>query len=438
MLDPHHFQQADRSQRSLVNTRLRSTSRFDWGLSALEIDTERLINGDFVIRVAKGILPDGLPFDIPGESEPPAGRPIQDIFSPTQEKLVAYLAVPAERSGGTNVLLEGADRRRETRYVAGQTTVVDETTGADERIIEVGHLNVSVRFGGEPMESYVTLPIAEIVRDATGSFKLREEFVAPSVTLAASGRLQAVASRLAERLFARYDELAARWRSARSQRELTPADVTAQALLTAVAEFAPRVEHLRATRAHPEALYHTLLGLAGRLTAAVPDAQVTPRDFPAYSHAELSEPLARLTEIIEQMLGGAAPRANYTRVSLERRSKNLNYAALDSRILNGGQLFLAARHPEFDADRLRTDLPNMLRVASPDTIDAVLRSYTRALPLEVARNIPSALPVDARAGYFELQRRGPFWDAIRSAGALAVFVPSEFAGAELELIALDA
>jgi type VI secretion system protein ImpJ len=438
VLDPHHFQQADRFQRAQINARIRGASRFDWGLLALEIDTERLTNGDFVIRAARGIMPDGLPFDVPGETEPPAGRPIQEIFPATQEKLVAYLAVPAERAGGTNVLLEGADRRRETRFVAGQMTVEDETTGADERVIEVAHLNVSVRFAGEPMESYVTIPVAEIVRDVTGSFKLRDDFVPPAVTLAASGRLVAVASRLAERLFARHDELATRWRSARAQRELTPADVTAQALLSAVAEFAPRVEHLRATRAHPEELYHTLLGLAGRLTAAVPDAQVAPRDFPAYSHADLSAPLARLTEIIEQMLGGAAPRANYTRVALERRSKNLAHAALESRILDGGQLFLAARHPEFEADRLRSELPNMLRVASPDTIDAVLRSYTRALPLEATRNLPSALPVDARAGYFELQRRGPFWDAIKAAGAVAVFIPSEFAGAELELLALDA
>jgi type VI secretion system protein ImpJ len=125
-------------------------------------------------------------------------------------------------------------------------------------------------------------------------------------------------------------------------------------------------------------------------------------------------------------------------VTLERRSENLSHATLDSRVLDGGLLFLAARHPQFDAERLRNDLPAMLRVASPDTIDAVLRSYTRALPVEAARHIPSALPVDARAGYFELQRRGPFWDAIRDAGALAVFVPSEFAGTDLELLALDA
>jgi type VI secretion system protein ImpJ len=113
-----------------------------------------------------------------------------------------------------------------------------------------------------------------------------------------------MATRLAERLFAKHAELSERWRSAGSQRELTPADVTAQALLSAVAEYAPRIEHLRTTGAHPEALYQTMLGLAGRLSAAVPQAPAGPRDLPAYRHGEASGAFTRLAEIIEQMLGG--------------------------------------------------------------------------------------------------------------------------------------
>jgi type VI secretion system protein ImpJ len=438
VLDPHHLQQWDRHQQATLNARLRAVTRFDWGLLALEVDEERLANGDLVVTAARGVMPDGLAFDLPAEAELPAPRPVQEAFPSTQERLAVVLATPALRPGGTNVLLEGAERRRETRFTAEQVTVEDETTGGDERTIEVARPNLSVRFGGEPMESYVTLPIAEVVRDGSGTFRLREEFVPPALTLAASRRLDGLAGRLAERLYARHAELAARWRQVTAQREISPADVTAQALLSAIAEFAPLVDHHRRAGSHPEAFFQTLLALAGRLSAAALEAAVTPRDLPAYSHAEPSSGFASLGEAIERMLGGAAPRANYTRVPLERRTGNLSHATLDASLLNGtGVLFLAARHPEFDPERLRQDLPHMLRVASPDTIDAVLRSYTRALPVEVTRQLPSALPVDARAGYFELQRRGPFWDAIRDAGALAVFVPSEFAGTDLEILALD-
>ena len=55
--------------------------------------------------------------------------------------------------------------------------------------------------------------------------------------------------------------------------------------------------------------------------------------------------------------------------------------------------------------------------------------------LQAAPTPPSGLPVDPRAAYFVPRRSGPFWDAIRDAGAMALFTPSEFADAEFELLA---
>lgn len=438
VLDPHHLQQMDRHQRTTLNARARASSRFDWGFTSLEIDEERLANGDFVLRAARGILPDGLWVDMPGETALPSPRPIQDLFPPTRDVLSVFLAVPAERPGGADILLSGADQRRETRFSAITTQVVDETTGSEERPIEVAKTNVSIRVTGESLDAYVTLPLAEIVRDASGHYHLREGFVPPVLRIGAAAQLSTLANRLSERLFAKHAELAARWRSAGAQRELTPADVTAQALLNTVAEFAPRIEHLRASNAHPEDLYREMLGLAGRLSAAVPEASVSPREFPAYAHSDPSQGFETLSAIIERLLGGAAPRANYTRIPLVQVSEGLSTAQLDSAVLSGNALFLAVRHASMSSDELANGLSPILRVASPDTIDAVLRSYTRALPVEVATRLPSALPVDGSAAYFELKRAGPFWDSIRDVGALSVFIPSEYAAADLELLAIGA
>lgn len=438
VLDPHHLQQMDRHQRTMLQARLRAAQRFDWGFTALDIDEERLTNGDFVLRSARGVLPDGLWVDMPGETPLPAARPIHDLFPPTRDVLTVFLAIPAERTGGANILLNGTEQRRETRYSALTTQVVDETTGAEERPIDVAQTNVSIRVAGETLDAYVTLPLAEIVRDASGHYRLQDGFIPPVLRIGASAQLAALSNRLSERLFAKHAELAARWRSAGAQRELTPADVTAQALLNTVAEFAPRIEHLRASNAHPEDLFREMLGLAGRLSAAVPEASVSPREFPAYAHAEPSKGFAALTALIERLLGGAAPRANYTRIPFTRISEGLSTAKLDGALLSGNSLFLAVRHPSMSSEQLANELVSILRVASPDTIDAVLRSYTRALPVDVATRLPSALPVDRSAGYFELKRSGPFWDAIREAGALSVFVPSEYAAADLELLAIGA
>ena len=60
---------------------------------------------------------------------------------------------------------------------------------------------------------------------------------------------------------------------------------------------------------------------------------------------------------------------------------------------------------------------------------------THALVVDPSPALPSGLPVDPLAAYFLLRRRGPFWDAICEAGALALFAPTEFADAEFELLA---
>ena len=79
-------------------------------------------------------------------------------------------------------------------------------------------------------------------------------------------------------------------------------------------------------------------------------------------------------------------------------------------------------------------MPRLIRVASPDTIEKVLRSYTRSLPVEPTQRLPVGLPIDPDASYFALRARGPFWTAIESAGTLSVFVPDELAGVDFQLI----
>ena len=84
------------------------------------------------------------------------------------------------------------------------------------------------------------------------------------------------------------------------------------------------------------------------------------------------------------------------------------------------------------------ELPRQLRVASPDTIEAALRKFIRTLPIEHTHRLPSALPVDARSNYFELVKRGPFWDAINNEGGLSLFIPAEFNEIKMKLVAVGA
>ncbi len=437
-LDPHHLQQWDRAAGAALDARIDAVCRYGWGLSDLDVDEDRLANGEFALRAVRGVLPDGLAVRLPDDAPTPAPRDVRDGLPPTAESVRMHLAIPALRTGGTNVLLDGAAARREARFVAEELTVNDETTGGDAREIRVSRLNARVLFDGEPREDYVTLPLAEVVRAADGRFALRPGFIAPSLRVGASSALDALARRVTERLAARSTELAARWQAVRNQREISPSDVTAQALLAAAAEYVPRLDHLRRTEAHPADLFGELVGLAGRLWAAVPGAGPAPHELPTYDHAAPSAPFAAAVDAIERLLGGAAPRQNYVRVPLVRRRANLFEATVPPEVLQATGLVLSVRREGVSPEHLRASLPPMLRIASPDTIDAVLRSYTHALVVDPSPTLPSGLPVDPQAAYFVPRRRGPFWDAICDAGALALFAPTEFADASFDLLAPSA
>lgn len=437
-LDPHHLQQWDRYQQSAVSARMRAFTPYDWGFSRIEFDREALGNGEFVLLRASGVMPDGLIFSIPDNDPKPATRNFRASFPATEERLPVYLCLPSERPLGSNVSLQGATNGREMRYIAETIQVPDENTGTNERSIEVARTNFQIRVEGEPLGDYSSLQVAEIARAASGSFIQSETFVPPCLNVGASERLMTLTRRLLELLVAKSTSLADRHRSILAQRELSPADVAALNLYSTVNTYIPLLNHHHAGGAgHPESLYTAMLQLAGRLSAGVTEASVSARDFPVYEHGDLTSCFDRLDGIIRGLLGGVSPRANYVQVELERQRENLLVASLDADLLANANLYLVARSEKIQEDVLVPELPRMLRIASPQTIDAVLRSYTRALAIEHTTRLPSGMPVDAQANYFQLQKRGPFWEAIQESQAFALFIPSEFSDVDMKLIAVN-
>ena len=202
MLDPHHLQQWDRYQQRSLNTRVRSLARYDWGLTNLELDKERLVNGELRLLRCSGVMPDGFIFDMPDHDPLPTPRNIQDAFPATRDRLEVFLAIPAERRSGSNFTLPGNGNGRETRFNATTISVVDENTGADERQIQTARPNFQLRLGTESLETYTTLQIAEIVRDPNGIFVLQERFIPTCLSLAVSENGIGIARRLLELLVA--------------------------------------------------------------------------------------------------------------------------------------------------------------------------------------------------------------------------------------------
>ena len=94
-LQPQHFQQHDRYLEAYVEGRCGGLRPHGWGFSELKLDAAQLGIGKVAIASARGVFPDGTPFNIPEDDRPPA--PI-DLNEQVRECRV-YLALPARRFG---------------------------------------------------------------------------------------------------------------------------------------------------------------------------------------------------------------------------------------------------------------------------------------------------------------------------------------------------
>lgn len=435
-LDPHHFQQWDRYHRSFLDFRIRSVVKYDWGLLDISIDKESVANGQFSLLRCKGVTPDGLIFNIPDEDPAPSSRSIQEIFQATQNELSVFLAIPSERERSINCSLEGKTENKNTRYLFDKTSVTDDNTGADERQLGIGRTNFQIRFGNESLEDFSVMKIAEIVRTQDGSFALSQSFIPPSLTIEASEYLTMICRRLLELLVAKSSYFSER-KPVTGQSGDAATQMRTFWILQTLNTTIPLLNHIRtSSKAHPEELYVHLLALAGQLSTFSPEARIDPSQIPAYDHNNLSKCFGELDIRIRKLLEILVTEKKYFSIPLERKGESLYIGSVgDPSLFQEAQFFITVSGDLPERELVDSVLTN-IRVASPDTMNAVLGSFSKALPLAHAMMPPSELPRHEGMYYFRLEPSGPFWEAICRSSALAVFVPTELRSITVDAVAV--
>src|SRR5512136_649222 len=89
-LGPHHFQAQSRYFEDSVRFAVTGLWFAPYGLMGWELDREALHNGTVSLIHARGILPDGVPFQMPDCDPAPAAREIGELFSPIRESLTMH------------------------------------------------------------------------------------------------------------------------------------------------------------------------------------------------------------------------------------------------------------------------------------------------------------------------------------------------------------
>src|SRR5260370_7256154 len=84
----------------------------------IDLESEALRNGNVALVHARGIFQDGLAFHMPDSDPLPASRYIADLFPPTVESTLVYLALPARQADGPNCLMDSMAEQDHLRFSA--------------------------------------------------------------------------------------------------------------------------------------------------------------------------------------------------------------------------------------------------------------------------------------------------------------------------------
>jgi type VI secretion system protein ImpJ len=434
-LAPHHFQVQSRYFEDSIHFAASALWVEPYGFVGFGLDAEALRNGTLSLLHARGILPDGLAFHMPECDPLPAARNMADLFPPTRDKVTVLLAIPERKANGVNCVAAGSAESSHTRYVAQAQPLPDETTGRDEKPVQLGRKNFSLLLDTEISEGILGMPVARVMRDGSGHFIFDPDFIPPCSTIAASERLMQILKRLIEILDEKSAALSSPGGSAgRSWAEYSTRDIAQFWLLHTVnSALAPLRQMYSARRVHPEQLFVQLLRLGGALCTFAIDSH--PRELPLYEHRDLDRCFGALDHHIRTHLETVVP-TNVVSIPLRKMADYMYEGEVnDQRCLDRARWVFSIRAPVGEVD-LIAKTPQLVKLCSKAFVPKLVE---RALPGMTLTHLPTPpVSISARvdAQYFSVSRSGPCWEHIVQSRQVGVYVPGELPEPELELLVI--
>lgn len=434
-LGPHHFQVQSRYFEDSIEFATSSLWFAAHGLAGIEVDSDALHNGTVALLHARGIMPDGLPFNMPESDILPQPRAVAELFPPTRDGVTVLLAIPTRKSDGFNCLVEEAapPGARDPRFVAETRVLHDQNSGADERPVRLGRKNFRLLLDTEPVGDLLTMPVARVVRDRTGHFAYDGDFVPPVLEISASQRLMLLTQRLIEILGEKSTAISRGAKRGQSgHAEFSSREIANFWVLHAVnTAMAPLRHQLVAKRGHPEELFLEMSRLGGALCTFALESH--PRDLPMYDHANLSECFDRLDRHIRTHLDIIVP-PNCLTIPLQPAGDYFYEGEVaDTRCLGRSRWVFGIHAGMGEAD-LMIKTPQLIKICTPPFVRELVKRALPGLALTHLPTPPAAISADVETQYFGISRSGPCWDHISQTRKIGVYVPGEFPSPEVEIL----
>lgn len=422
-LRPHHFQQASRASRALMNQEIAVARSYGWGVHELSIAESELETETLAIRSCSIRMKDGTWIVAPdnAEFEP---RDFKKALDAAKGALDVYIGVPLRMDREPNTLMlyeETAMHAR--RYKAAVLSNVDENTGDNAQPVEVRKLNAHIIFAGEDMTGFSVMKLLTIERSGFQENKpvISPRYIPPLLEMGAWKPLFETVRDIYHQLFAKnrslVSQIAGRKISFGSEGVGGPEAMLKLSITNRYVGFLKQVTGT--PYLHPFDVFMQLCALAGDL--AVFDPSRAMPDLPIYDHDDLWLAYSQLIEILQRLIGLLLP-TMFVKRRFEPADRWFEVALEDKWLSQEVQFFVGIESDEGLEDVQRKE--GTLCFASPTFIEKVaLNRRAPGLKRVFQHRVPLGLPDRPNLFYFRVERSPDFWPDVLNAKILGLSFP---------------
>lgn len=424
-----HFQQHDRYLENLIDARSRPLSAGAWGFSHLLIDQGLLAQGKLAIISARGLLPDGTPFNIPQDDLAPSPLNIDDNL---RDGLI-YLALPLRRAGARDTVDE-SEEPGAARYISQVREVRDDNAPFENRApVAVGSRALRLLTAADGLSDYAAIGVVRIKeKRADRALLLDDHYIPPVLDVTASKLLSAFRSELLGLLHQRGEALAGRVVASGAGGASEIADFM---LLQLVNRAQPLIQHLsQMSPLHPERLFSELVSLAGEF-ATFSSSSRRPEEFAQYQHDDLALSFTPVMQALREALSMLID-SKATPIPIVEKAYGIHVAMLADRSLIESASFILVVRADVPSETLRGRFAQQSKVGSVEHIRDLVNLQLPGIGLVPLPVAPRQIPFHAGSTYFELDRGSEHWKQLMNSGGFAFHMAGEFPGLNLAFWAI--
>ena len=426
-LRPHHLQQNDRYVEGLVESRTRHVTPYPWGFSTLEIDRDLAQQSRFSVRRAIGIMPDGTPFDIPGDSPLPPPIDVPDGVT----KQVVWLSMPIGAPNTREV--EPTEAESASRFVPASVRLIDTTSALRvEEEIDVAQPRLAYELRKTAKPGYVGLAVGRIVEVRDRTIVFDETFAPPVLACSSHPVVHGWIERAIGWIENKLEELARYAADPTAGGGLQSADYFILQLLN---RHIPVLQHFERSRyVHPERLYEEFLRIAGEL-ATFTTAERRARSYPPYDHDDLESTFAPVLRDIQDFLSAQLGRRAIRLEIIERASNAFVSMIRDRNLFRNASLVLevAARRP---LTEIQSQFPQLFKIGPNTKMNEIVHAHLPGVALVHLPTPPPQIRAITDHVYFLLDRQSPLWPDFSIASSIGMHFSGDWPDLELELWAV--